>query len=62
MGVGGGPDGPAPALDVLWDLEIPEDLQEDYGFPQITEEDKRKILGLNFARLMGVDVPATTRS
>jgi hypothetical protein len=44
------------------DLEIPEDLQEDYGFPQITEEDKRKILGLNFARLMGVEVPAATRS
>jgi hypothetical protein len=46
----------------LWDLEIPDDLQEDYGFPQITEEDKRKILGLNFAKLMGVEVPATTRS
>ena len=53
---------PQPYLDVLWDLEIPDDLQEDYGFPQITVEDKRKILGLNFARLMRVDIPATTRS
>jgi predicted TIM-barrel fold metal-dependent hydrolase len=53
---------PQPYLDVFWDLTIPEDLQEDYGFPQITELDKRKILGLNFAELMGVEVPAVTRS
>jgi uncharacterized protein len=53
---------PQPYLDVFWDLSIPDDLQEDYGFPQITEEDKRKILGLNFAKLMGVEVPAVTRS
>ena len=49
---------PQPYLDALWNLEIPESIQEEYGFPQITQEDKRKILGLNFARLMDVKVPA----
>ena len=49
---------PQPYLELLWNLEIPSDLQEDYGFPQITREDKRKILGANFARLMDVEVPA----
>jgi predicted TIM-barrel fold metal-dependent hydrolase len=49
---------PQPYLDALWNLEIPESIQEEYGFPQITREDKRKILGSNFARLMGVKVPA----
>jgi predicted TIM-barrel fold metal-dependent hydrolase len=48
---------PQPYLNALWTLQIPEELQEEYGFPQITEEDKRKILGINFARLMGVEVP-----
>ena len=48
---------PQPYLNALWTLQIPGELQEEYGFPQITEEDKRKILGVNFARLMGVEVP-----
>ena len=39
-------------------LEIPEDLRDGYGYPQITREDKEKILGLNFARMMGIDVEA----
>lgn len=51
---------PQPYLNALWTLQIPEELQEEYGFPQITEEDKRKILGVNFARLMGVEVPTPT--
>ncbi len=38
-------------------LQIPDDLREGYGYPQITREDKRKILGLNAARLFGVEVP-----
>ena len=39
-------------------MEIPEDLRDGYGYPQITREDKAKVLGLNFARMMGVDVEA----
>lgn len=48
--------GPAPYLKAFMELEIPEDLRSGYGYPQITREDKEKILGLNFAGLMGVDV------
>jgi predicted TIM-barrel fold metal-dependent hydrolase len=49
---------PAPALQAFRDLDISEDLRRGYGYPQITREDKEKILGLNFARIMGVDVEA----
>lgn len=49
---------PAPYLRAFMDLQIPDDLRDGYGYPQITLEDKRKILGLNFAKLMHVEVPA----
>jgi hypothetical protein len=49
---------PAPYLKAFMELEIPEDLRAGYGYPQITHEDKKKILGENFARLMGVTLPA----
>ena len=32
------------------------------GYPQITREDKAKILGRNFARLMGIDIQAKQRA
>jgi len=51
---------PAPYLAALMDLEIPEDLRYGYGWPQITREDKRAMLGLNAARLFGVDIAAKT--
>lgn len=47
---------PAPYLAAIMDLEIPEDLRTGYGWPQLTHEDKRALLGGNFARLMGVDL------
>jgi len=53
--------GPAPYLRAFMELEIPEDLRVGYGYPQITREDKAKILGLNFAKLMNVDVEAKRR-
>jgi uncharacterized protein len=46
---------PAPYLLAFLDLEIPEDLRVGYGYPQITREDRERILGRNFARLMGVE-------
>jgi predicted TIM-barrel fold metal-dependent hydrolase len=48
--------GPTPTLNAFMDMEIPADLRSGYGYPQITREDKKKILGENFARLMGVDI------
>lgn len=47
---------PQPVIDALMDFEIPQDLIEGYGLPQITEEHKRKILGANFCRMHGIDV------
>ena len=47
-----------PVIEWIWEMEIPESMQDDYGYPQITEEDKRNILGLNQARIFGVDVEA----
>ncbi len=39
-------------------FRMPEDLQERWGYPEITDEDKEKIFGLNAARLFKVDVEA----
>lgn len=49
---------PRPYLQAFMELEIPEDLRDGYGYPQLTRSDREKILGLNFARLLGVDVEA----
>jgi len=43
------------------ELEIPADLRSGYGYPQITLEDKRQILGENFAKIMGIDIEAKKR-
>ena len=50
------------ALDAFWNFEIPQDMVEGYGYPPLTEQAKRKILGENLARLHGMDVEATRRS
>jgi len=49
------------ALDAFWEFEIPQDLVEGYGYPQLTEQAKRKILGENLLRLSGMDVEETRR-
>ena len=36
----------------------PQDLTDGYGYPQLTPEIKRKILGENLARLHGIDIEA----
>jgi uncharacterized protein len=47
------------ALDAFMDFEIPQDLIEGYGYPQLTAQAKRKILGENLLRLHGMDVEET---
>lgn len=39
-------------------FQIPEDMREGYGYPEITEQDRKMMFGLNLASLLGVD---TTR-
>jgi uncharacterized protein len=47
------------AIRAFWDFQLPEDLVEGYGYPQLTEQAKRKILGENLLRLHGMDVADT---
>jgi len=46
------------ALEEFWNFELPEDLTTEYGYPPLTEQAKRKILGENLARLHGLDLDA----
>ena len=41
-------------IDALWRFQIPDDMREQYGYPELTDTAKRKILGLNSARLYGI--------
>ncbi len=51
--------GPAqPALDAFCAFQIPAEMQERYGYPALTDEVKEKILGLNAARVYGIDTEA----
>jgi predicted TIM-barrel fold metal-dependent hydrolase len=47
---------PRPLLEAFAELEMPSDLVEGYGFPDLTREVKEGILGLNHARILGLDV------
>jgi len=40
----------------LREFQIPEDMRRDYGYPEITQEDRRKMFGGNLAQLMGIDI------
>jgi uncharacterized protein len=42
-------------VEMFVDFQIPEDMQGEYG--TLTPDIKRKILGLNAARLYGLEVP-----
>ena len=42
-------------IDALWRFQIPEDLRKRYGYPELTQDAKRKILGLNSARVYGIN-------
>ena len=47
-------------IEAFWRLQIPEEFRRRYGYPEITPEMKRKVLGLNSARLYGMS-PDLTR-
>jgi hypothetical protein len=41
-------------IEALWRFQIPEAMRARWGYPELTEAAKRKILGLNSARLYGL--------
>src|SRR5262245_22798136 len=41
-------------IEALWRFQIPDTLREKYGYPELTERAKRKILGLTSAKLYGI--------
>ncbi|WP_426321706.1 amidohydrolase family protein [Microbacterium sp. E-13] len=44
-------------IDMWANLEMPEELQERYGYPELTREIKEKVFGLSFARGLGYEIP-----
>jgi predicted TIM-barrel fold metal-dependent hydrolase len=49
-------------VQAVMDFKIADDLREGYGYPEVTREDKEKILGLNVARVFGIDLNAKRES
>ena len=49
---------PRPTLEAFARLEMPADMVDGDGYPPLTDEIKADILGLNYARLHGIDVGA----
>ena len=47
---------PTRYIETVMNFEIPDDLRAGYGYPQITAEDKERILGLNLAAIFGINV------
>ncbi len=52
---------PQPLIDAFRAFQIPEELRQRHGYPELTPEIKEKILGLNAARVYGIDGDLTRR-
>jgi hypothetical protein len=50
-----------PQIDAFRAFQIPQSMQEMFGYPALTPEVKRKIFGLNGARVYGVDPQAVRK-
>lgn len=50
---------PQPQIMAFRAFQIGEDYQEQFGYPALTDDLKRKVFGLNAAGLFGVDVEST---
>jgi len=43
------------AVEGLRNFQFPKDMQEGYGYPELTDDDRRKIFGENLGKLLGID-------
>src|SRR5262245_4222155 len=41
-------------IEAFWRFQIPEEMRKKWGYPELTERAKRKILGLTSAKLYGI--------
>ena len=46
---------PQPLIDAFRAFQIPQELRERHGYPELTPRIKEKVLGLNAARVYGID-------
>lgn len=46
-------------IDALKTFQMPQRLMDDFGYPEVTDDIKARIFGLNAAALYGIDVEAT---
>lgn len=51
-----------PYIEAFADMSMPLELQERYGYAEVDMSVKRKVMGLNSARLHGIDVRAKLRT
>jgi predicted TIM-barrel fold metal-dependent hydrolase len=45
-------------IDLWAGMQMPEELQDRYGYPELTREIKERIFGINFAEALGYDLEA----
>jgi predicted TIM-barrel fold metal-dependent hydrolase len=50
---------PQPMIDAFRAFQIPDAIRDKHGYPQLTDTAKEKILGLNAARIYGMDPEKT---
>jgi predicted TIM-barrel fold metal-dependent hydrolase len=46
------------SIDAFRAFQIPAEMREEFGYPELTPALKAKVLGLNAARVYGIDVDA----
>lgn len=46
---------PQPVVESFWNFEITQQFQDMYGYPALTKDIKRKVLGLNSAKLFNIN-------
>jgi uncharacterized protein len=43
-------------IDIFSEMQMPEQMQADWGYPPVSPEDREKMFGLNFARILDYDL------
>ena len=43
-------------IEIFAGVQIPEQMQADWGYPPITPEQREAMFGANYARILGLDI------